>query len=414
MFDRLSRLMIIGLLSVSVLPIAARAQAPAAPAKAPAAKDQGEVDIATAANKETDLGKKLDLLHQWEQKYPDSDYKGQREVTVADTESKIAAKALAAGTSAADMDAAQKAAQDIIDNLDKYLSPENKPASVADAQWTQIKQSMVVQAHSELAAVAVSKKDDAKAEAEYRKVLALDPNSAGTAYSLGILIYKTKNINRFPEAFFWIARGIQMSGAEALDPKTKAAADKYLKAAYEGYHGNDTGLDDLKKLASSASALPPDFTIKSSVQIANEEAGDAEKFAKDHPDLALWRQIRDALKADGGPAYFETIKGSGIPPDPGPFKMFKGKVVSQPSPKEVLLNVESPTGDVTLQFENPLKGTIDPGTEVSFKGVVAAFVKDPYMLTLTADKEDVEGIPASAFAGAPPTKPRPRPGAKKK
>src|ERR1700733_10039365 len=80
-FDRLSRLVIIGLLSVSVLPIAARAQAPAAP-KAPAAKDQGEFDIANAAAKETDLAKKLDLLHHWEQKYPDSDFKGQREVNI--------------------------------------------------------------------------------------------------------------------------------------------------------------------------------------------------------------------------------------------------------------------------------------------------------------------------------------------
>jgi hypothetical protein len=405
--------MIIGFLSVSILPIAAHAQAPAA--KAPAAKDQGEFDIANAAAKETDLAKKLDLLHQWEQKYPDSDFKGQREVQIADTESKIAAKALAAGTSAGDMDAAQKAAQDLLDNLDKYLSAENKPANIADAQWTQIKQSMVVQAHMELAAVSASKKNDAVTEAEYRKILGLDPNSASTAYSMGILIYRTKNINRFSEAFFWIARGIQMSGPEALDAKTKPAADKYLSAAYSGYHGDATGLDDLKKMASSSAAPPPDFHIKSAIEIENEKAGDAAAFAAAHPDIALWRQIADALKAEGGPAYFETIKGSGIPPDGGAFKMFKGKIVSQPSPKEVLLNVENAAGDVTLQFENPLKGMpLDPGTEVSFKGVVAAFVKDPYMLTLTVDKEDVEGIPASAFAGAPPAKPRTRPGAKKK
>ncbi len=407
--------MIFGLLSVSVLPIAARAQAPAAPAKAPAAKDQGEFDIATAADKEKDPAKKLDLLHQWEQKYPDSDFKGMRAVNIAQAESQIAAKALTPGTSAGDMDAAQKSAQDLIDNLNRYLAPENKPDAVAAAQWDQIKQTIMVQAHMELAAVSASKKDDAKAEAEYRKVLALDPNSAPTAYSLGILIYRQRKIDRFPEAFFWIARGIELPGAEALDPKTKAAADKYLKQAYDGYHGDDTGLDDLKKMASSASALPPDFHIKSSVQIANEQAGDAEKFAKDHPDIALWRQIRDALKADNGQAYFEMVKGSEIPPQDGAFKMFKGKVVSQPSPKEVLLNVENAAGDVTLQFENPLKGMpLNPGTEVSFKGVVDAFVKDPYMLTLKVDKEDVEGIPAAAFAGAPAAKPRPRTGAKKK
>jgi hypothetical protein len=408
--------MIIGLLSVSTLPIAARAQAPAAPAKAPAAKDQGEFDIANAAAKETDPAKKLDLLHQWEQKYPDSDFKGQREVQIAQAESQIAAKALTPGTSAADMDAAQKAAQDLIDNLDKYLAPGNKPANVADAQWDQIKQTITVQAHMELAAVSASKKNDAVTEAEYRKVLALDPNSAPTAYSLGILIYRQRKIDRFPEAFFWIARGIELPGAEALDPKTKAAADKYLKQAYEGYHGDSTGLDDLKKMATSSATPPADLKIESQVDIAKKQEGDAAAFAAAHPDIALWRQIRDALKADGGQAYFEMVKGSLIPPqEGGTFKMFKGKVVSQPSPKEVLLNVESAGGDVTLQFENPLKGMpLDPGTEVSFKGVVDAFVKDPYMLTLTADKEDVEGIPAAAFAGAPAPKPRPRPGAKKK
>ncbi len=48
--------------------------------------------------KETDPQKKLDLLHQWEQKYPDSDFKGQRAVQIAQAESQIAAKALQPGT----------------------------------------------------------------------------------------------------------------------------------------------------------------------------------------------------------------------------------------------------------------------------------------------------------------------------
>jgi hypothetical protein len=407
--------MIIGLLSVSVLPIAVHAQAPAAP-KAPAAKDQGEFDIANAADKEKDPVKKLGLLHQWEQKYPDSDFKGMRAVNIAQAESQIAAKALTPGASAADMDAAQKAAQDLIDNLDKYLAPGNKPATVADAQWAQIKQTITVQAHMELAAVSASKKDDVKTEAEYRKVLGLDPNSASTAYSLGILIYRSRKVERFPEAFFWIARGIQITGTEALPAATKAAADKYLKQAYAGYHGDETGLDDLKKMASADTNPPADLKIESQVDIAKRQEGDAAAFAAAHPDIALWRQIRDALKADGGQAYFEQVKGSEVPPqDSGTFKMFKAKVVSQPSPKEVLVNVESPAGDATLQFETALKGMpLDPGTEISFKGVVDAFVKDPYMLTLKVDKEDVEGIPASAFVGAPPARPRSRRPATKK
>jgi len=398
---------LVGLASVGVLPTSAWAQAPAAGAKAPAVKDQGEYDIAQAAGKETDPVKKLDLLHQWEQKYPDSDFKETRMVQIASVESQIAMKALAAGATPADQDAALKAAQDLIDNLNKYLAPENKPAAATDDQWAQAKHTIELQAHSVIAAVAAAKKDDGKAEAEYRKVLALDPNSASTAYSLGTLIYRQKKIERIPEALFWISRAIEISGAEALTPQGKAAADKFLKQAYEGYHGSDTGLDDLKKIASTATTMPPDFKIESQVDIAKKEEGNAAAFSAAHPDIALWRQIRDALKADDGAAYFEKVKGAEIPPQDGAFKMFNAKVVSQPSPKEILASVDNAAGDVTLKFENPLKGTIDPGTAFKFKGVVESYTKEPYMLTLTADKEDIDGLPATAFA-ATPTTPRKR------
>ncbi len=412
MFDRLSKILFVGLLAVSVVPASAWAQAPAAAKKGPQVKDQGEYDIAQAAAKETDPLKKLDLLHQWEQKYPDSDFKGTRDLQIAQAESQIAAKALQPNASPADIAAAQKAAQDLADNLGKYMAPENKPAAATDAQWTQAKSQIEQQAHAALAAVYVANKDDAKAEAEYRKILAMDPNSAATAYQLGILIYKSKNVARFPEAFFWIARSIEITGPEALTASGKAAADKYLQQAYAGYHGDATGLDDLKKVAMTATALPPDLKIKSIQEIETEKAGDAAAFSAAHPDIALWRQIRDALKADGGDAYFTQVKGSEIPPQDGAFKMFTGKVISQPTPKEVLLNLDNPAGDVTLRFPDALKGTpLDPGTEVKFKGVVEEFTKEPYNLVLSVDKDDVEGIPASAFVGATTKR---RPAGKKK
>lgn len=400
-----------GLLSLIAVPVAVWAQAPAA-AKQPRVKDQGEYDIAQAANKETNPEKKLELLHQWEQKYPDSDFKGARDLQIAQAESQIAAKGLQPNVAPADLAAAQKAAQDLIDNLSKYMAPENKPAQATDAQWAQAKTQIELQAHLVLAASAVASKDDAKAEAEYRKVLMIDPNSAATAYQLGILIYRSKNVSRFPEAFFWIARAIGITGPEALNAQGKAAADKYLQQAYSGYHGDNTGLDDLKKMAAANTAPPADLSIKSVQQIQQEQATDAAAFNAAHPDIALWRQIRDALKADNGDMYFQQVKGSEIPPQDGTFKMFTGKVISQPTPKEVLLNVDSPTGDATLRFESNLKeGALDPGTEVKFKGVVEEFTKDPYNLVLTVDKDDVDGIPATAFAG--PTTRR-RPATKKK
>jgi hypothetical protein len=387
---------------------AALAQAPAAAAKAPAVKDQGEFDLIQSVQKETNPQKQLDLLKQWEQKYPESDFKGPRLVQTAQTEGQIALKGLQPGASPADSDAAQKAAQDLIDNLDKYLAPENKPATATDDQWKQAHQALEQQAHTVLGMIAMAKKTpdgDATAEKEFRKLMSINPGDASATYNLGSLILRERKVERIPEALFYIAKATQITGPQALPAANKTAAEAYFKRAYAGYHGDETGLDDVKKAAMAAAFMPPDFKIESVTDIAKKQEGDAAAFATAHPDVALWRQIRDALKADDGDTYFGKIKDSAVPPDGGAFTMFNAKVISQPSPNEILANVDNLAGDATLKFENPLKGTVDPGTAFKFKGVIDAYQKDPYTLTFKAEKEDVDGLPATLFAAAP-KKPR--------
>lgn len=401
MFDRLSKT-IAGIAAVTFLAAGVLAQAPAP--KAPAVKDQGEYDLIQGVQKEKDPTKQLELLKQWDQKYPDSDFKGMRSIQTAQTEAQIAAKGLQPGATAADTDAAQKAAQDLVDNLDKYLSPENKPANATDDQWKQAHQQIEVQAHTVLGMLAMAKKNsagDAAAEKEFKKLMEINPNDASATYNYGSLVLREKDINRIPEGLYYIARAVQLNGPQALPAATKTAAEDYLKKAYAGYHGDATGLDDVKKAALTSPTIPSDFHIKSVTEIAKEQEGDAAAFAAAHPDIAFWRTVRTALTAPDGQTYFEMIKGSGVPPEGQAFKMFNAKVVSQPSPKELLVNVDNAAGDATLKFEAPLKGTIDPGTALKFKGVIDSFTKEPYNLAFTADKDDVEGLPASAFAPGP-------------
>ena len=397
--------MTVGILAVSAV---AFAQAPAA--KGPAVKDQGEYDLTVALQKEKDPQKQLEILRQWEQKYPDSDFKGPRSIQMAQADSQIANKGVQAGASPADIDAAQKAAQDLADNLDKYLSSANKPAGATDDQWKAAHQQLAQQANTVLAVIAMNKKtpdNDALAEKQFKKELELFPGDASAAYNLGTLILRERKIERIPEALFYIAKAIQTTGPMALSAQGKAAAETFFQKAYAGYHGDATGIDDVRKAAASAPVMPPDFHIESVTDIQKKQEGDAAAFAAANPDKALWRQIRTALTAADGDTYFMQIKDAAVPPaDQAGFTMFRAKVVSQPSPKELLVNVDSPVGDATLKFEAPLKGDIAVGTEMKFKGVVESFVKDPYMLTFTADKEDVDGLPASAFAAAPPARKR--------
>lgn len=381
-----------------------------APAKAPAVKDQGEYDIYTAATKETDPTKKLELLKQWEQKYPDSDFKGNRTLMQATAYQQIAMAAYGKpATDTAVIDAGNKAAKTLIDGLDTFFSPASKPAGATDEQWAAAKKQLELQANTVYAYTLMTKKDYANAEPAFKKLLQLDPNMAQASYWLGTVILAQRKVERMPEAMYDIARATQVTGDEALSAAGKKAAEDYLAKVYSGYHGDTKGLDDVKKAAASSPTMPADFTIKSIVDIQKEEEANGAKFAADHPDLAFWNTVRDALKADGGDQYFTTIKGAGIPPaESVGFKMFPAKVVAQNSPKELLVAVENPAGDAVLQFDTALKGTIEQGTAIKFKGVLDSFAKDPYMLTFTGlGKDDVEGLPATAFGAAPAKKPAP-------
>lgn len=406
--------MILGVLSVG-----AWAQAP----KAPAVKDQGEYDIYTASTKETDPQKQLDLVKQWEQKYPDSDFKGQRTIMEILAYQKLALAAYGK-TDAPTVDAGMKASKTLADNIDAYFGAENKPAQLADADWQKMKASTLLQATTILGYTAMTKKDDATAEGAFRKVLQMDPEAAQASYWLGTVILRSRKVERMPEALYEFARSTVVTGAEALPAAGKKAAEDYLAKAYAGYHGDASGLDDVKKKAAASALAPADFSIRSIVEIEKEKEGNEAEFNAKNPDIALWRTIRTALTAEGGDKYFADIKGSGIPPaGQAGFSMFRARVINQNSPKELLVSVDSAAGDATIQFDEDttLKGTIDPGTQIKFKGVVDAFTKEPYGVTFNGlAKEDIEGLPATAFAAdkpAGPAKPkvaRPAPAPKKK
>src|SRR5215472_5378753 len=152
MLNRLSKL------TFGVIAVGALAAFMYAQAAAPQWKDQGEFDAGNAAQKEPDPTKKLELLKTWESKYPDSQFKGQRDLMMAGAYQAIATGAFGK-TDGPALDAGGKAAQTVVDNLDKWFSAAAKPAQVSDDQWKQAKGQFELQAHSVLGWVAMQKKD---------------------------------------------------------------------------------------------------------------------------------------------------------------------------------------------------------------------------------------------------------------
>ena len=395
-------------------------------------KDQGEYDLYNAVVKETDPNKQLQLLQTWKEKYPDSDYKEERAVMVSQDYVKLGKPAEAIKTSQdvlalnpknltalvtivnkaiqvnpptpESMTAGEQAANSLLSNTDS-LKPEN----VKDADWNTAKPQIEQIAQTTLGWIKMQQKQNDASEASFRKVLQANPKNGQVAYWLGTVLYAQK---KYVPGLFEFARAAVYTGEGALPDSVRQGADQFLQRAYKGYHGSDEGLDALKKLAANAALPPDDLKIDSVTVIAAGQQQAEEDFIKAHPDIKLWRVLRDALKADGGEAYFNAnVKDALIPPQEGEFKQFKGKVVSMENPKEIVVAVDDtdgPTGDSTLVFEAAIKGKLDPGAEISFAGAPQSFTKDPYNLKFAVERKNVTGLPA---APAPPVRRAP---AKKK
>ena len=395
MLDRFSKAVLGLALTASVWAPVTQAQTPppaASAAKPKAVKDQGEYDILTAAQKEADPTKKLALLKQWADKYPESDFKSERLLAMMQAYNQLASGVMAVAAPTPDqLTAAQNAAQALVDNAATAFAPEAKPAQVSDADWAKAKGAIDQQAHTTLGYVAMMNKNYTEAENQFKQVLTGNPDNAQVSYYLGSVIARQQNLARTPEALYSFAHAVAVTGPGALSADGKKKASDYLKKAYEGWHGDSTGLPELMTQA-AASALPPaGFTIKSVVDIEKEKAGSEEAFNKLHPDIALFKTLRTAITADNGAEYFDKqVKDTAIPTE------FKGKLISatpEVNPKELLVAVENQTGDALLKFETPLKGKAEPGTPLTFKGSPQSYTKEPYQLAFVVEKSDLKGWP---------------------
>jgi tetratricopeptide (TPR) repeat protein len=383
-------------------------------------KDQGEYDIYNAVLKaKDDPNKQIQLLQKWKESYADSDFKEDRAAMVAEDYAKLQkpAEAIKAAqdvlainpknltalvtivnnvrnVSPSTPDAlngGEQAANTLLSNLDSL-----KPEGVSDADWNAAKGQIAQIALTTLGWVKMQQKQWDPAEAAFRKVLQANPKSAQASYWLGSVLYAQK---KYAPALYEFSRAVSYTGEGALPDAARQAADQYLKKAYVGYHGSEDGLDALKKQAAGAALPPDDLTIASVTDIAKNQQAAEQTFLSEHPDIKLWRELRDALKADGGEAYFnEHVKDALIPPQDGDFKQFKAKVVSMDNPKEIVVSVDEtdgPNGDATLVFEAAVRGKLDPGAEISFAGAPASYTKDPYNIKFSVDRKYVSGLPAA-------------------
>lgn len=119
--------------------------------------------------------------------------------------------------------------------------------------------------HNTLASIAQASGDDATAESELRKVLALDPGQASASYSLAAIYMREMSLhnelNRYSEAIYEFIRSLKVTGAGALPPGMRGEAESALRESYASYHGSMEGFEELMERVGDAALPPSDFHV---------------------------------------------------------------------------------------------------------------------------------------------------------
>ena len=405
-----------------------KAQAPAATTKN--WKSQAEFDLYTAFTKATGKGK-IEALDKWKQGFAASDFAFDREEAYLGTYQELgmfrqafdkaveilkthpdhffsiyAVETLIyqlnpAAPAPADLAVGERVSKHVMDDLDAIFAPANKPATMNDAQWTQTKTVMKPLAQRQIAWIAVQRKEYPKAEVELTKFLQMDPSQGQFSYFLAQAQFnqRQEHPDKQPPAIFHFVRAATLEGPNAMDANSKKTALTYVTNLYTQYHGSNEGFDKVVAAAKAGAFPPAGFTIKSNADIAREKAEEQAKADAANPILAFWRDlIRDPLQKDGA-SYFEgTLKGAGLPGEPGKqkgFEKFKAKLLSsEPAnkPKTLTLALEKPdVADVILKFEEPLPGMMEPGAELEFSGIPTDWSKEPFTVTFDVMPSDLTG-----------------------
>lgn len=398
-------------------------------------KDQEEYNIYQKIAGSQNPDEQLQLLKQWEEKYPASDFKLERAQTylvvynkkndgagvyqasknllTVDPKSFQALYFLTLLTVSLNkvdpdgLETGTKSANALIGLLDETYAADKKPANVSEADFKKQRSAIEVAAYKTLGWVEQQKKDYPKAEEAFKKGLGVDNGVAELSYLLGTVIVLQKKPERQAEAMWHFARAGHLDGPGALDATRKGQVAAYFKRVFTSFAGDDPKeMASIVEQAKGAVYPPPDFKIKSKEEkmLENEE-----KFKSENPKLYLFLQVKNKLMAADGETYWAELKDAELPE-------FTGKIVSlkpETNPKEIVVAISTAdTPEITIVMETALRGKADPGTELTFTGVAKEYTKDPFTLKVEVDNDKLKGWPVQA---APAKKtPAKRPAGKKK
>ena len=367
-------------------------------------KDAAEYDLIVKVYAEADPAKKLALLDEWAQKYPETDYHLERSQFYLDsyqktgktTEAVDAAKELlgkvpgdftanyaitlfspylgkADNTFVAD---ASKAAKAILSAIPNRFA--TKPDTVPQEQWDNARTQAEVSAHLTIGWCQMQQSDNTGAEKSFTNVLEIDPTRGQVSYWLGQVILGQGDASKYDLAFASFARAAIYDGTNAMPAEGRTQVREYVENLIKKYGEESFELywPVFEEMA-RASALPSRrIELKSDAERAFEAE---QKSRKENPLLWVYRDLKTALTGEAGDATWQKLNGALTP------KMSLYVVSASPPERPATINLTGEPGgsvEVVLTLENRRRTGVRTGSLLTIDGVAAGLRTDPFRLTL--------------------------------
>jgi hypothetical protein len=302
-----------------------------------------------------------------------------------------------------------KGAEDAAAAALKVLPDVKKPDTTADDAWAKQIIQFKVFLEGVAAQAATVAKDCANAIADYKAVLAINPDDAISNYRLG-LAYMCVNPPQQMDAFWSIARAVTAKSAtQAQSAKVK----DYLRKLIANYQGGsvcdsltDAELNELLQLAGSSPDRPGSYTLASAADLTAAQK-----------DMTIASVIAD-LKAGGDKGKLTWLASCGLEFPEVPGKVIE--VVPGAAPTDpIVLKIAFVTSDAEFDAATtanmdvkvvgqPEAARVEKDSAVHFTGTLTAFDPDPaFFLHWDKAKVKEEDIPKEKAAPKKPVRKKP-------
>jgi tetratricopeptide (TPR) repeat protein len=361
--------------------------------------DRKEYDLVLSIRAESTPQKRLGLLDQWKSKYPGSEFQQVRRELYLATYQALGDSRHSLGI-AGEMLAAQP------DSLVgaywcMLLLPEQKPAAPEQLALGEKAARLMLagpksqagvelMAHRTLGWIHWQRGEFAAAEEEFRTCLQLDPAAGEISAWLGTVLALEQQPEKRVPALWQLARAsaYRDAGGEAGGQQRQFGA--VLERLYTSYHGDASGLDQLRSAALATPFPPPGFDIESVAAAALRKQD--EELSRTNPQLAAWVRIRQKLEAPEGDQYFsESLHNNPLP-------LLKGTLIKADppeKPKELTIGIlDQAKPEIVIKLDTEFPNEADLGTVLQFEGTADSFVKSPFALTVVSDPSKISGWPA--------------------